>query len=90
MHANLRAGVEVARRENTFERVDGGTLYGNCLIAGMQLPFVRRPFNALVRPRLFSDDIGRAWLRHDVEEVGNLQLFLPDSYERCRGACGER
>jgi hypothetical protein len=85
-HINYRAGIEVARMEYTFERVGEGTLYKNCLIAGMRIPFVRAPFNALVRPRLLSDEMGRAWLRHNVEEVGNLQFFLPELYDRCRAA----
>lgn len=28
-----------------------------------------------------ADEMGRAWLRHNVVEVGNLQFFLPQLYE---------
>jgi len=29
---------------------------------------------------LFPDDKARAWLRHNVEEVGNFEFFLPALY----------
>lgn len=79
-HVNYRGGVEVARMEYTFEAVAGGTRYDNCLIVGMQAPVLRAVFNPAVRPRLFPDAMGHAWIQHNVEEVGNLQFFLPDLY----------
>jgi len=63
--------------EYTFEPTTGGTLYRNCLIAGMTTPVLRAPFNGLLRPRVFPDEMGHAWLTHNVEEVGNLEHFLP-------------
>jgi hypothetical protein len=84
-HVNHRAGVEVFRMEYTFEAVPGGTRYRNRLVAGMHAPLLRVPFNALVRPRLFPDEMGRAWLTHNVEEVGNFQFFLPELFEREAG-----
>ncbi len=41
-------------------------------------PFLRPFFNRIVRPRVFSDDKARTWLKHNVEEVGNFEFFLPD------------
>jgi hypothetical protein len=38
--------------------------------------------NRFVRPRLFPDDKARAWLRHNVEEVGNFEFFLPELYAK--------
>lgn len=81
-HINFRGGIEVARMEYSFRPVDGGTLYENCLIVGVKVPVVRRVFNRVVRPLVLSDAMGRAWLLHNVEEVGNLQFFLPELYER--------
>lgn len=89
VHVHERAGVEVARMEYTFKRVDGGTLYENCLIAGIRTPVLRLPFNAWVRPLVLSDDMGRAWLRHNIEEVGNWEFFLPDLYDNCRRQTAE-
>lgn len=81
VHVHRQLGLEVVRMEYSFERVPGGTRYVNCLIVGMRTPIVRHLFNGAVRPRLFPDEMGRAWLLHNVEEVGNLQFFLPELYE---------
>ncbi len=81
IHVHEVAGIEVARMEYTFERTPAGTLYRNCLVAGMTAPILRAPFNALIRPRLLSDAMGHAWLTHNVEEVGNLEHFLPELFE---------
>jgi hypothetical protein len=81
VHIHHAAGIEVARMEYTFERTPGGTRYRNCLIAGMTAPVLRAPFNAIVRPWLLSDEMGHAWLTHNVEEVGNLEHFLPALFE---------
>jgi hypothetical protein len=37
--------------------------------------------NRTLGRRLFSEEMGRAWLTHNVEEVGNFQYFLPALYE---------
>lgn len=82
VHVHRALGVEVFRMEYTFERVPGGTRYVNRLVAGATAPLARSLVNSLVRPRLFPDEMGHAWLTHNVEEVGNLQFFLPTLYER--------
>jgi len=77
----LGGTVEVFRIDYTFERTDQGTLYKNRLIAGTSRPGFRHLVNKLVRPREFSDEMGEAWLLHNVEEVGNLEFFLPKLYD---------
>lgn len=67
-------GVTVSRMEYHFTRVAGGTLYENSLTVGIE----RAPrLNALLRARVFPEERGRAWLLHNVEEVGNFEHFLP-------------
>lgn len=62
----------------TFEPVRGGTQYENALTFGVGgPPRLVRAVNEALRARFFSDDQGRAWLRHNVEEVGNFEFFLP-------------
>jgi hypothetical protein len=69
-----KAGVIVSRMEYHFTRVPGGTLYENSLTVGIE----RAPrINALLLRRVFTEERGRAWLLHNVEEVGNLEHFLP-------------
>jgi hypothetical protein len=40
----------------------------------------RWPFNHLLRPRVFSDRMGTAWLTHNVEEVSMFENILPPLY----------
>ena len=47
------------------------------MIVGARRGPLRIIFNRFIRPRLFSDEMGQAWLRHNVEEVGNFESFLP-------------
>lgn len=69
-----KAGVTVSRMEYHFTRVAGGTLYENSLTVGIE----RAPrINAFLLPRVFPEERGGAWLLHNVEEVGNLEHFLP-------------
>lgn len=80
----LRGRTGLARMEYTFERVEGGTLYENCLIIGSDAfwyPLVR-PF---VSTFAFTPAQGKAWLRHNIEEVGMFENFLPGLYRRETG-----
>jgi hypothetical protein len=80
VHALRVLGLEMARLEYTFTPVRDGTIYENSITWGPDNPLLRPFFNALVRPRVFPDDMARAWLKHNVEEVGNFEFFLPGLY----------
>jgi hypothetical protein len=82
VHAPLVGGVRVASLEYAFTRVPEGTLYENSITFGPTHPIARALVNHFVRPRVFPEDKARAWLRHNVEEVGNFQFFLPGLYAR--------
>jgi hypothetical protein len=69
----------VFRLEHRFAAVEGGTDYRSQMLVGSTSPLGRTIFNR-VRPRVFPDDMARAWLRHNVEEVGNFEHFLPRLY----------
>jgi hypothetical protein len=75
----------VFRLEHRFEGVDGSTLYRSQMLVGSSAPFGRLFFNRLVRPLWFPGHMGRAWLRHNVEEVGNFEHFLPALHARAGG-----
>jgi hypothetical protein len=79
-HARRILGREVAALEYRFSAVPNGTLYENALIVGGDGGTLFGKFFNTVRQRLFPDAMGRAWLKHNVEEVGNLQFFLPQLY----------
>lgn len=70
-------GLEVMRLEHTFTPVPGGTLYVSRMRVGTRAILARFLVNRLIRRRFFTEAMGRAWLKHNVEEVGNLESFLP-------------
>jgi hypothetical protein len=72
--------MEIMRLVYSFTPVAGGTLYENSITAGPDGSFVRPLFNTLIRPFMFPDDKARAWLKHNVEEVGCFEHFLPGLY----------
>ncbi len=76
-------GLRLARMDYTFTRVAGGTRYENSLTVGVEgRSVVTRAINAQVRRVSFPDEKGRAWLLHNVEEVGNFEHFLPALHAR--------
>ena len=80
VHGPRHLGVRLALLEYAFTRVAGGTFYENSITFGPDLPLLRPLFNGLLRPWVYPDHKARAWLRHNVEEVGNFEFFLPALY----------
>ncbi len=73
-------GMEVFRLEHRFTEVLGGTRYDSRMVVGSSSPVLGWIFNRLVRPRVFSDQSAHEWLKHNIEEVGNFEVFLPELY----------
>jgi hypothetical protein len=46
----------------------------------------RMGFNHLMTEWFFPPERQKIWLKHSVEEIGNLQFFLPDLYRRSNPA----
>lgn len=74
------AGTEVFRLEHRFGLVAGGSSYQSRMLVGGAAGVTARLFNRWVRPRIFPDAMGTAWLTHNVEEVGLFEHLLPDLY----------
>lgn len=70
-------GSEVFRLEHRFGCAPLGATYRSRMVVGAAGGLVAPLFNRLVRPWLFSDEMGTAWLTHNVEEVGLLEHLLP-------------
>ncbi|RJF90037.1 hypothetical protein D3874_16785 [Oleomonas cavernae] len=68
-----------ARMEYGFESHPQGTCYENCLIIGMAGRPARLP-NRLIGGLKFPHEQGLAWIRHNIEEVGMFENFLPGLY----------
>lgn len=79
IHNVLIAGMHIVRMEHTFEEVPSGTRFGHFMyVPGA--PMGRLGKAAI--PAFFSRPKGEAWLKHAIEEMGNLENFLPGLYER--------
>lgn len=82
IHNPIVHGVSgLARMEYEFKAVEGGTLYTNRLLVGAPRGW-RHLISLLVQRFGFPHDKGVAWLRHNIEEVGALEEFLPELYWR--------
>ena len=73
-----------------FERVPGGTRYRNSLTVGLPVPRRLRALNQPFLHFIGGERRGHAWLKHNVEEVGNFEHFLPDLFAREHGRAPER
>jgi hypothetical protein len=74
----------LVRMEYRFAPVDGGTRYENRLLVGGSQGW-RRLLTPLVERVAFDRARGMAWLRHNIEEVGALENFLPALYRQETG-----
>jgi hypothetical protein len=74
-------GMEIFRLEHRFTATDGGCFYRSRMLLGASQGAVAGfIFNKLVRPRIFPDAMGAAWLTHNVEEVSMFEHLLPALY----------
>jgi DAPG hydrolase PhiG domain len=72
-------GFRLARMDYEFRETDGGTIYRNSLTVGAQ-GILGKLLNRLIRAFVFNEARGRAWIKHNIEEVGNFETFLPKLY----------
>lgn len=69
-------GLRAARMDYTFAPAAGGTDYRNSLTVGFE-GWPGRLLNPLIRRFVFDQARGHAWIKHNIEEVGQLEAFLP-------------
>lgn len=74
----------LVRMEYTFTAVQGGTLYRNRLLIGGAAGW-RKALTPWMQRFGFDHARGLAWLRHNVEEVGMFEAFLPSLYRQETG-----
>jgi hypothetical protein len=76
-------GVGVGTLQHDFITAPTGVRYESRMVVGHDSVFGRLLLNRTLLPWLvMSEDMGRAWLKHNVEEVGNFERFLPALYDR--------
>lgn len=78
------AGLRVSRLSHRFTALDGATGYESCLEVGFTLPVLGPILNRHIVARRFPTEMGRAWIAHNIEEVGQFEQFLPDLWARTR------
>jgi len=69
------AGVPVFQLEHTWSAGPDGVHYVSVMDVGGRSPLLA-PVNRLLCRR-FSDQTLRAWVKHNIEEVGQLEYLLP-------------
>jgi hypothetical protein len=75
-----RSGLQVSHLNHDFIAADGGTQYVSTLTIGTRLPLLRTVINPFIRNAIFTEAMGYAWLKHNVEEVGLLEHIIPRIY----------
>jgi hypothetical protein len=68
-------GLAVFQLERTWSAGADGAHYVTVMDLGVRSPLLT-PVNVIVRQR-FSDAKVRAWVKHNIEEVGQLEYLLP-------------
>jgi len=74
------AGIEVFSLEHQFIPAGQNTNYKSQMIVGTNHKLFKRIFNGYIRPFIFTEAMAKAWLLHNIEEVGNFEFFLPELY----------
>lgn len=74
-------GLTAAAMDYRFKAVPGGTHYTNSLTVGIASPWAW-PLNLLIRRFVFDAGRAHAWIRHNIEEVGQFERFLPTLFIR--------
>jgi hypothetical protein len=77
------AGVQVFQLEHTWSVGRGRTHYTSVFDLGARSPLFA-PVNAYLRARVFRPEMDRAWITHNIQEVGLLEHFLPALFEEHR------
>jgi len=78
-HRPTMGGFRFAAMDYEFKAVEQGTQYNNSLVVGTER-FFGTAVNPLIRKFVFDEARGRAWIKHNIEEVGNFEAFLPQLY----------
>ena len=73
-------GSSMVRLENEFTPASGGSRYTTRLTVGDTTPLATLFLNRIAHDRAFPAPKLAAWTRHHVEEIGNLENFLPDLF----------
>ena len=74
------AGLTFGEIHHNFAQIPEGTQYKVNAIIGSDLPIISPIINLIIRYKLFPEPMIKHWIKHQVEEVNNLNAFLPQLY----------
>jgi hypothetical protein len=75
-------GFSVLELVNNFTPTDHGTAYRSVMTIGTGAWPSRLGLNALITARVLPGELAMCWAQHHVEEIGNLENFLPTLFAR--------
>lgn len=71
-----RLGIEISNLSHQFISVENGTKYFSHLKIGNESLLGKLFINPIMRLFIFNAKKGKAWIKHNIEEVGNFEFFL--------------
>jgi hypothetical protein len=74
--------IRLSTLEHQFFAVSNGTRYESRLLIGLDSSLGKWLVNPIVRPLFIGYEMAKAWLKHNIEEVGNFEFFLPELYNK--------
>ena len=77
--------LQLSSLEHQFFPVPNGTRYESRLLIGVDSALGKYIVNPIIRPLFIGYEMARAWLKHNVEEVGNFEFFLSALYRVFNG-----
>ncbi len=69
------AGIPIFQLEHTWSAGSDGAHYVTVMDLGVRSPWLAA-INRIVRRRFYEDKV-QAWIKHNIEEVGQLEYLLP-------------
>ena len=73
-------GLKIGHVLHFYEEIDAGVLYRTELEIKCRAPIIGRFFTWLACRFFASEEMLRAWMVHNVEEVGESEKFIPQLY----------
>lgn len=73
-------GFQFGNIEHRFNKTADGTQYTLVSEIGVKNSVLGAFLNYYLREKIFTKNMIEEWVRHQVEEVGSLQFFLPQLY----------
>jgi hypothetical protein len=72
--------TEIFSLQHDFIPNGHSTIYKSQMSIGINKKALGKFFNNYIKPLFFTKEMAVAWLKHNVEEVGNFEFFLPELY----------